>query len=116
VGAASPPIDERVPFPAGSRSFAGYVALARKVVIVDNTEFDRRFEPRSAHPGDPTASAIGAPLFGPDGIAGVLIAESSTPKRFDHGDAHFIQGMANNIGTALLNGRMSQAYATPSPS
>jgi hypothetical protein len=32
----------------------------------------------------------------------VLIAESTTPNRFDPGDADFIQGMANIIGTALL--------------
>jgi GAF domain-containing protein len=102
VRAASPLLDERIPVPSGSRSFAGYTALARKVVVVDNTEYDRRFDPRPTQPGGPTASAIGAPIFGADGICGVLVAESSIPNRFDQGDAHFIQGMANIIGTAVL--------------
>jgi PAS domain S-box-containing protein len=102
VRAASPPIDERISLPSGSRSFAGYTALARKVVFVDDTDLDRRFDRSSMFPGDRAASVIGAPVFGPDGIIGVLIAESSAPSRFDHGDAHFIQGMANIIGTALL--------------
>jgi GAF domain-containing protein len=103
VVAASPQIDERIVVPSGSRSFAGYTALARKVVVVEDAEHDRRYDHRPTQPGTPTASAIGAPIFGPDCIRGVLIAESSTPNRFDHGDAHFIQGMANIIGTALLD-------------
>jgi PAS domain S-box-containing protein len=102
VCAAAPPIDERMVFPSGSRSFAGYTALARRVVVVDNTASDQRFDRYTTPSTGPTASAIGAPIFGTDGVVGVLIAESSTPSRFDHGDAHFIQGMANIIGTALL--------------
>jgi PAS domain S-box-containing protein len=103
VRAASPPFDERLAVLSGSRSFAGYTALARKVVVVDNAEFDHRFDPSPTQPGGPTASFIGAPVFGPEGICGVLIAESSAPNKFDDGDAHFVQGMANIIGTALLS-------------
>ena len=103
--AASPHIDERIVVPTGSRSFAGYVALARNVVLVHNTEHDERFD-ACAVPGlAVTASAIGAPIFGPDGIVGVLTAESSAPASFDHGDGHFIQGMANIIGSALRSSR-----------
>jgi PAS domain S-box-containing protein len=100
--AASPQIDERIVVPAGSRSFAGYIALARKVVIVENTEYDRRFD-ASTPAVAPTASAIGAPIFGPGGIVGVLTAESSTPNGFHRVDAHFIQEMANIVGFALLD-------------
>lgn len=102
VRAASPQIDEPITVPAGSGSLAGYTALARKVVVVENSEYDRRFDAYQTHTGTPTAAAIGAPIFGPDGIVGVLIAESTTPNQFDPGDADFIQGMANIIGTALL--------------
>ncbi|MEY2581488.1 MAG: hypothetical protein QOE09_1337 [Ilumatobacteraceae bacterium] len=101
VRAASPSVNERIFVPAGSRSFPGYVALARKAVVVDNTGFDRRFDSDEG-PGASLPSAIGAPVFGPNGIVGVLVAESSTPDRFHHDGAHFIQGMANIIGTALL--------------
>ncbi|MEY2438079.1 MAG: hypothetical protein QOF97_2915 [Acidimicrobiaceae bacterium] len=100
--AASPQVDVSITVPSGSRSFAGYTALARKVVVVDNAEHDQRFDAFPGQQGGATASAIGAPVLGPHGICAVLVAESSTPKRFDDGDAHFIQGMANIIGTALL--------------
>jgi PAS domain S-box-containing protein len=100
--AASPEIDEPVVVPAGSRSFAGYVVLARKVVVVDSIKHDPRFDSCAEPQGDAAGSAVGAPIFGPDGIVGVLIAKSLTTNRFDQGDAQFVQGMANIIGTALL--------------
>ncbi|MEY2459141.1 MAG: hypothetical protein QOG30_971 [Acidimicrobiaceae bacterium] len=103
IRTGSPEIDESVTFPSGSRSFAGYVALARKVVVVDNTEYEGRFDFCATQPGTRTASAIGAPIFGPEGLSRVLIAESSEPHRFDDQDAHFVQGMANIIGTDLLD-------------
>jgi PAS domain S-box-containing protein len=103
VRMASPPVDEDVSVPAGSRSFAGYTALSRKVVVVDDTASDRRFEVFPTWPGPAPASAIGAPIFGPSGIVGVLVAESCTRVRFDSGDAYFMQGMANIIGTTLLS-------------
>jgi GAF domain-containing protein len=49
------------------------------------------------------ASAIGAPIFGPAGLSGVLTGQSSTPRRFSSSDGHFLQGIANVVGTALLN-------------
>lgn len=103
VSAASPHIDDRTTVQAGSRSFAGYVALSRKVVVVDDARHDRRFEVCETSAVDPTASAIGAPIVGPDGIVGILTAASSTPNHFDRFDAHFIQGMANVVGTARLD-------------
>ena len=102
VRASSPPTKEHVLVPAGSRSFSGYVALARKVVVVDNCEHDRRFDSSTSVAIAPSASAIGAPVFGPRGIVGVLTAASKTPGQFSQGNAHLIQCMANIIGTALL--------------
>lgn len=98
---ASPPIGEQFVVPAGSRSFAGYVVLARRAVFVDDTERDKRFDP-GEQPGARHAAAIGAPILGPAGIIGILIAESSKPASFDHDDVHFVQGMANIVGTAML--------------
>jgi PAS domain S-box-containing protein len=103
VCAASPPLVEPIVVPAGSRSFAGYTVLARKVVVVEDAEHDGRFDLRATPASAPMASVIGAPVFGADGIVAVLTAESSRPGRFGHGDAHFLQGMANIIGTALLS-------------
>jgi PAS domain S-box-containing protein len=103
VNVASPQIDRRVAVPSGSRSFAGYVALAGRVVVVDDIRHDPRFDANDASAVDPTRSAIGAPIFGPAGIVGVITAERSRPNKFDRFDAHFIQGMANILGTALLD-------------
>ena len=100
--ASSPRIDARVVVPSGSGSFAGYVALARKVVLVVNADHDGRFDACSTPALGPSASAIGAPIFGPSGIIGVLVAESSAPNSFDSDDTHLMQGMANIIGTALV--------------
>jgi PAS domain S-box-containing protein len=102
VRVSSPRIDERVILPRGSRSFSGYVALARTVVVVDDFEHDRRFDFHPMGGIAPPASAIGAPVFAPSGIVGVLAAFNGTRDRFDHDDGHLIQCMANIIGTALL--------------
>ena len=98
--AASPDAHEEFDVPAGSRSFAGYITLARKAVVVANTKHDGRFD--YAPTGTDAGSAIGAPIFGPDGLVGVLAAYSATRSKFDDADAQFIQGMANIVGTALL--------------
>ena len=101
VRAMSPRMHEPAVLPSGSRSFAGYVALARKVVVVDNARHDRRFEITPTKAGFQAASAIGAPIFGPGGVLGVITAESSTPNRFDHSSGHFVQGVANVVGIIL---------------
>jgi PAS domain S-box-containing protein len=75
--AAAPQNNEGTVAPGGSRSFPGYIALARKVVVVDDARRERRFD-FPATPVAAPASAIGAPIFGPGGIVGVLTAESST--------------------------------------
>ena len=72
-------------------------------MVVDDTRREWRFEPCQTWPGFRPASAIGAPIFGPDGLRGVITAEHSAPRRFDQAASHFLQGIANIIGTALLN-------------
>ena len=96
--AASPPLAPQPRLPRGSQSFAGYVALARHVVVLRDTDSDRRFGPY-LHAA--TRSAIGAPIFGADGLRAVLTVESATPCQFDQDARHFIQGIANVIGFAL---------------
>jgi GAF domain-containing protein len=103
VIAGHPAVDEPTAVPSGSRSLAGYVALARKVVVVEDARHDKRFEARPIRPGFRPASAIGAPIFGPNGIAGVLTAESSTLGRFGNSSGPFAQSMATIIGIALLS-------------
>jgi GAF domain-containing protein len=101
--AASPPVDIRWIIPCGSRSFAGYAALAAKVVVVTDASRDRRFDIRSDARNWFT-SAIAAPVFGPSDVGGVLIAASTKSHKFDESDAHFMQSMANVAGVALRPG------------
>jgi len=109
VRAMSPLMHEPTALPSGSRSFAGYIALARKVVVVDNARLDRRFEITPPRAGFQTASAIGAPIFGPQGPFGIITVESSTPKRFDHSAGHFVQGIANVVAVILTDHRAAAA-------
>jgi PAS domain S-box-containing protein len=101
VRASSPPVDAPTIIPSGSRSFAGYACLARKVVRVEDARRDRRFdvEPMAGQPA--IVSAIAAPVFGPSGVCAVLTADSTTPHKFNRSAAHFIQSIANVVGIAL---------------
>jgi PAS domain S-box-containing protein len=92
---ANPPV-----IPSGSRSFAGYAALAGKVVFVEDATVDRRFD-LPATPGHPRlVSAIAAPVFGPAGVCGVLIVIRTVPQKFSPSAVHFMQSIANVIGFA----------------
>jgi len=99
--AGSPAIDEPTSVPGGGRSFAGYIALARTVVVVDDASTDLRFEAISARQGLRTVSAIGAPILDAGGIRGVLTVESAARLKFDRSATHFVQGIANTIGAVL---------------
>jgi PAS domain S-box-containing protein len=111
VRAAAPPIDAPASVPPGSRSFAGYVALAHAVVVVEDACRDRRFDAAPVRKGLRVVSAIGAPVVTPDGECAVLTVESAAAGRFDRSSTHFVQGIANIIG-AVLNA-VKNATATP---
>jgi GAF domain-containing protein len=104
VRVASPHIAERFVLPTGSRSFAGYAAMAGKVVVVEDATLDRRFDiPEiSGHAG--IVSAIAAPVFGPAGVWGILTVNRTTPHAFTPSAAHFMQSIANVVGFALQQG------------
>jgi PAS domain S-box-containing protein len=97
----SPHSDERFVVPAGSRSLAGYTALARRVVLVTDASTDRRFDPCVGQENSASGSAVAAPVFGAVGVRAVLLAEKSTAYTFDQSAVHFMQCMANVIGAAL---------------
>jgi len=100
--AGSPSIDTVMTVPRGGRSFAGYVALARKVIVVNDARTDRRFDAHPIRADLVTAGAIGAPIIIADRVAAVLTAESGAPGHFDVSARHFVQGVANVIGAAFL--------------
>lgn len=99
---ASPEPEVSSVVPAGSRSLSGYVAWAGRVVVADDLAGDGRFDQCVEELGPtPSASAIGAPIFGPSGVLGVVVAESVRRRAFEQRDAHFLQGVANIVGVAL---------------
>jgi PAS domain S-box-containing protein len=101
VRVTSPHIDQPITVQFGSRSLTGYTALAGKVVAVEDTGSDRRFEmhPTAGQLG--IVSAIAAPVFGPTGTCGVLTVGDTKRRKFDLSATHFIQSMANVVGIAL---------------
>lgn len=102
VRVASPPLAGRVVIPAGARSFAGYTVLAGKVVSVEDVTLDRRFEIANSPNVDfAIVAAIAAPVLGPSGVLGVLIATCTDPHPFGPSAGPFMQSMANVAGTAL---------------
>jgi PAS domain S-box-containing protein len=98
VRAASPRLELPTVVRSGSGSLAGYTALARTVVVVEDASLERRFDLGPLGPD--TRSAIGAPVFSPLGVHAVLTAESSTTHSFDNAE-QFVQGIANVVGAAL---------------
>jgi PAS domain S-box-containing protein len=98
--ASSPPMDTPPIMRSGSRSFAGYAALAAKVVVVTDASRDRRFD-NVSEARYALTSAIAAPVFGPSGVGGVLIAASTQSHKFNESHAQFMQSMANVVGIAL---------------
>jgi PAS domain S-box-containing protein len=109
IRTSSPPTDEETVVPAGSRSFAGYAALARSVVVVDDVSADRRFDLTSSQVASGTVSAIAAPVFDAGGVQGIVLAEKSSAHVFDQPAVHFMQSMANIVGVALADpGRIDE--------
>jgi GAF domain-containing protein len=98
---ASPPNADAVVAPAGSHSLAGYTAMMRKTVLVDDAATDKRFDSASTLTKWETRAAIAAPVFGPVGVRAVLVAEGTTPHAFSQSEVTFIESVANVIGATL---------------
>jgi len=99
--AASPHYDGAVTLPSGSRSFTGYTALAGKVVVLEDVRRERRFDVDGSAGRLGILSAIAAPVFGPSGVLGILLASSTKLGTFDSSAIDFMQSMANIAGVLL---------------
>ena len=102
VRVTSPHRPEAGATPSGSRSVAGYTAMAGEAVVMQDANNDRRFDLPPPPPWrGPIVSAVAAPVFGGDGVRGVVLVGSTAPRRFSPSSAHFVQSVANVIGAAL---------------
>jgi GAF domain-containing protein len=80
---------------------AGYTAMMRKTVLVGDAATDKRFDSVSALTKWEVRSAIATPVFGPEGVRAVLVAEGTTAHAFSQSEVHFMESVANVIGAAL---------------
>ncbi|MHB8465118.1 MAG: PAS domain S-box protein [Acidimicrobiales bacterium] len=101
VRVTSPEADPRAVVGAGSHSLSGYTAIAGRVIVVEDTNRERRFDTGPLR-GRDARSAIAAPVFAIGGaVNAVLMAEDSAPRRFGRSAVHFMQAMANVVGAAV---------------
>jgi len=100
---ASPSIADRVVVPVGGRSLAGYSAMMRRTVVVEDARTDKRFDSMSPFRSWAPGSAIAAPVFGSGRVRAVLVAEGATARAFPLAEVHFMESVAHVIGAALLD-------------
>jgi PAS domain S-box-containing protein len=98
---ASPTIADPIVVPVGSRSLAGYTAMMRRTVLVDDARIEKRFDSISTVTMLATGSAIAAPVLGSRGVRAVLVAERTAAHAFPQSEVHFIESVANVIGATL---------------
>jgi PAS domain S-box-containing protein len=94
---------------AERESQAGYTLLAGEPVIVEDVTVETRF--RSSHllRDHGLVSGIGCPIFIPAGEPyGVLSSHSQTRRQFSNDDAHFLESVANILGSAIQRERSAQ--------
>jgi PAS domain S-box-containing protein len=106
--AMTPQVDTPFSIPVGSRTFTGYCAFVGAVVGVEDLRSDRRFD---VHPGAGqfgVVSAIAAPIFGPSGVCGVVVAGTRVRRAFTPPDLRFIESMANVAGVVV--GRRARVW------
>jgi PAS domain S-box-containing protein len=102
VRVTSPHRPEAGVTPGGSRSIAGYTAMAGKVVVVEDTSRDRRFDlPPPPEWRGPIVSAVGAPVMATTGVCGVVLVGWMTRQCISASVPHFVESIANVIGVAL---------------
>ncbi|MGA8016415.1 MAG: GAF domain-containing protein, partial [Candidatus Dormiibacterota bacterium] len=98
---SSPPQAGLPTVPAGGRSLAGYAAMVRRTVLVEDSESEVRFDRSSVRKPSGGGAAVATPVLGNEGVRAVVIAEWSMPRSFQQSLVHFLESMANLISVAL---------------
>jgi signal transduction histidine kinase/DNA-binding response OmpR family regulator len=89
----------------GTQSQAGYALLADEPVIVEDAETETRFEQAPVLHEHAVVGGVTVIIRGRERPFGVLGAHSSQRRGFAPEDVHFLQGIANVLGTAIQRGR-----------
>ncbi|MEM8883014.1 MAG: GAF domain-containing protein [Planctomycetota bacterium] len=80
---------------------AGYTLRAREPVVVSDLDRETRFQPTAMHRDHDITSGLSVIVYGHEGPFGVLAVHSQQRRSFTPDDVHFLQAVANVIGTAI---------------
>ncbi len=86
---------------AGKGSQSGYTILSGKPVIVPDLDRERRFTPSRLLTEHSIVSGLSVIVHGHQGPFGVLAVHAQQRRSFTADDVHFLQSVANVVGTAL---------------
>jgi PAS domain S-box-containing protein len=86
---------------------AAYTLRTSGPVVSDDLEAEDRFDPGPAILGRRFRSSVSVIVPGATEPYGVLLAHAEQPARFSPDDVHFLQAMANGLGSALRH-RLAQ--------
>jgi PAS domain S-box-containing protein len=90
-------------------SHAGYTIRANGPVIVEDLRTESRFTPSERLLSSGVISHVCVVIHGPDGPWGVLAAHTRKRRTFTENEGHFLQNVANVLGSALARARAEVA-------
>ncbi|MHC4937486.1 MAG: ATP-binding protein [Planctomycetota bacterium] len=102
---------KRFEVPAGRESQAGYTLDANEPVIVSDIDREQRFAPTEVQKSRNIVSGLSVIVYGHASPFGVLAVHSRQRRSFTRDDVHFLQAMANVLGTTIERNRVEAELA-----
>ena len=99
----------RTILPADADHHGGYALRSATPVVVEDLASDRRFAPEQLLSDHHVVSGVTVVIQGKDRPFGILGAHATRGREFTVHDAHFIQGMAHVLATAVDRARTEDA-------
>jgi diguanylate cyclase (GGDEF)-like protein/PAS domain S-box-containing protein len=96
---------------AGKDSYAGYTLFSNQPVVVDDLRTETRFRGPELLRDHGVVNGITVIIRGQQRPFGVLGAHTTRPRTFTNDDVHFLQAVANVLGTAISRKLAEQAIA-----
>ncbi len=97
---------------AGKGSQAGFTLLHGKPVIVQDIDKEERFTPSRLHRDHDIVCGLSVVIHGHQTPYGVLAVHGQQRRSFTNDDVHFLQAVANVVGTALERRRAERELET----
>ena len=97
----STPESDAMTLPIGTESPAGYALLANCSIVVHDFQLESRFRVPAALRDHRVVSGINTIVRGTGRPFGVLAAFSTSRRDFSEDDVHFVESVANVLGTAM---------------